>query len=155
MSIDHKTTVGMVVNSIAKDTEVLNMFDYRLVVVLNGVERILDQDEYLDSVVNRYELKWEERKAGDSEIEFAGPRNSYRESSFMQSTMGMFTYFKNLLPVINKNESALYLKKIVYFPMYCELESVRNNIERSKIVAAEILFNMSRNSLTVAFEVWG
>lgn len=43
----------------------------------------------------------------------------------MQTTMGMFSYIKNLLPTIKKNESALYLKKLVYFPMYFELESVR------------------------------
>jgi hypothetical protein len=45
MAIDHKTTVGMVVNSIGKDLEIYNLFDYRLVVEFNnGQLRILDQD---------------------------------------------------------------------------------------------------------------
>ncbi len=44
------------------------MFDYRLVIVFNGAERILDQDEYLYDIVDTYELKWEEKKAGESEI---------------------------------------------------------------------------------------
>jgi hypothetical protein len=51
ISIDHKTTVGMVVNSIANDTGVINLFDYRLIICFNGQERILDQDEFLYDIV--------------------------------------------------------------------------------------------------------
>jgi hypothetical protein len=69
--------------------------------------------------------------------------------------MGMFSYFKNLLPTINKNESALYLKKLVYFPMYCELESARVDFERSKILVAEILFKICSSHSIMPSEVWG
>jgi hypothetical protein len=58
ISVDQKTTVGMVVNSITKDTGVINMFDFRLVIVFNGIERILDQDEYLYDVIDTYQVKW-------------------------------------------------------------------------------------------------
>lgn len=42
------------VNSITKDTGVINMFDFRLLIVFNGIERILDQDEYLYDVIDTY-----------------------------------------------------------------------------------------------------
>ena len=44
------------------------MFDFRLVIIFNGVERILDQDEYVYDIIEKYEMKWEEKKATESEI---------------------------------------------------------------------------------------
>lgn len=64
MAIDHKTTVGMVVNSIGKDLEIYNLFDYRLVVEFNnGQLRILDQDELIGEIVDKYEVKYEDKTA--------------------------------------------------------------------------------------------
>jgi hypothetical protein len=60
--VDQKTTVGMVINSITNDAGLLNMFDFRLIIVFNGLERILDQDEYIYDIINTYEVKWEEKK---------------------------------------------------------------------------------------------
>ena len=101
-------------------------------------------------IIDKYELNWDEKKATESDNEFVGPRNSYRES-FMQSTIGMFSYIKNLLPVINKNESALYLKKTIYFPLNFELESMEINFERSNIIVAEILHRISKTTSTIPF----
>ena len=64
MAIDHKTTVGMVVNSIGKDLEIYNLFDYRLVVEFNnGQLRILDQDQLVGEIVDKYEIKYDDKTA--------------------------------------------------------------------------------------------